>query len=419
MQTRNSEVKRLERVRRSPDVHLYLRDVAKPDIGLLLRGIVEFETETRLIAVSSHDQREHELSADDLAALTAVKADTWTELDESNSRLNIPEDTIDSLVKRGLLECSSGDDQTADDVPSVDALTATGWNRFAAHYHRMSRWHSASPDHGSNDGGGQARDRIFDERGLFDRLLRKYGPPPREFHSISSVAEPITLPLIDVESRLFELLRRRETVRQFDTARSLPLEVFSALLTYTFGCHGTMQLAENFVALKKSSPSGGALHPIEAYPLVLNISGLPSGMYHYNVGNHSLEVIEEIDEANARKRAMEFASGQDWISHAHAVFVMVARFDRFFWKYRNNSKAYKVLFLDAGHLSQTFYLLCTEFGVGPFFTAAINDAVIDKHLDLDGIRDGAVAICGCGIADSSSNATFNYVPYRARGDSSQ
>jgi nitroreductase len=56
------------------------------------------------------------------------------------------------------------------------------------------------------------------------------------------------------------------------------------------------------------------------------------------------------------------------------------------------------MLMDAGHLSQTFYLVCTDLGLGAFVTAAINGAKIEERLGVDPTRHGALAICGCGPA---------------------
>src|SRR5712691_8992762 len=91
---------------------------------------------------------------------------------------------------------------------------------------------------------------------------------------------------------------------------------------------------------------------------------------------------------------------------------MTARFDRSFWKYRWHDRAYRVLLLDAGHLSQTFYLVCTELGLGPFVTAAVNDANVEERLGLDPYREGVLALCGCGRpAASRSEWEPDFLPY--------
>ncbi|MDF5808502.1 hypothetical protein P4123_14470 [Pseudomonas aeruginosa] len=43
------------------------------------------------------------------------------------------------------------------------------------------------------------------------------------------------------------------------------------------------------VFVRKTSPSGGSLHPVEVYPIVLNVDGIERGIYHYSVRRHGLE----------------------------------------------------------------------------------------------------------------------------------
>jgi SagB-type dehydrogenase family enzyme len=75
---------------------------------------------------------------------------------------------------------------------------------------------------------------------------------------------------------------------------------------------------------------------------------------------------------------------------------MAARFERSFWKYREHAKAWRVIQLDAGHLSQTLYLSATELGLGAFVTGAINDRHAERLFGFDGLATGAVAACGFG-----------------------
>ncbi len=92
--------------------------------------------------------------------------------------------------------------------------------------------------------------------------------------------------------------------------------------------------------------------------------------------------------------------------------VLVSRFPRTFWKYRNHSKAYRVCVLDAGHLSQTLYISATEFGLGAFITAAMNEIDIEQALGLDELVESPIAICGFGIR-SSELATIEFDPQQA------
>ncbi|WP_243668296.1 SagB/ThcOx family dehydrogenase [Vulcanisaeta sp. JCM 16161] len=42
----------------------------------------------------------------------------------------------------------------------------------------------------------------------------------------------------------------------------------------------------------RAYPSAGALQPIEAYPVIHNVTGLREGLYHYDPFSHALEVLK-------------------------------------------------------------------------------------------------------------------------------
>jgi SagB-type dehydrogenase family enzyme len=76
--------------------------------------------------------------------------------------------------------------------------------------------------------------------------------------------------------------------------------------------------------------------------------------------------------------------------------VLAPRFERTFWKYRQHAKSYRVVAMEAGHLSQTLYLAATDAGLGAFITGAINEKHIERALQLDTIAEGVLAVCGFG-----------------------
>lgn len=396
---------------------LTLRDHVEPDIGSLLRGSIEFKGRTRLVAITPEDGREHPLDAAEAAVLSGIGVNRWHTLDEIQSSAGFDVNTLQSLFERGLLLKEETD--SAPPIKETTPARRAGWNHYAHLYHLMSRWDAPvlSPEDNQAEvptSGGNGSD--TEAGGTFDTLLKRYGAPPPAFFSAGNPEARLSLPPPDNSAQLYDTLRRRETTRQFDESRTLPRAQLANLLFYTFGCLGTRELAEDLTVLKKTSPSGGALHPIEAYPVIANVEGIPSGIYHYTAEHHGLESVKALEESAIRVIMRDFAAGQDWFESAHCMIVMVARFDRHFWKYRYNSKAYRVIYLDAGHLSQTFYLLCTEMGLGAFFTGAINDDCIEDHLGLATDTQGAVGICGCGIPLPGDELRFDYMPYDAGGE---
>jgi SagB-type dehydrogenase family enzyme len=142
----------------------------------------------------------------------------------------------------------------------------------------------------------------------------------------------------------------------------------------------------------KTSPSGGARHPIEAYLLALRIQGLERGLYHYDAASHRLELLREGASARA---VVQYLNGQKWCGNAAAVVLMTAVFARTQWKYPA-PRAYRVVLIDAGHICQTFCLVATWLGLAPFCTMALADSRIEKDLKLDGITESVLYVAGVG-----------------------
>ena len=213
---------------------------------------------------------------------------------------------------------------------------------------------------------------------------------------------------------LLSTLVNRKTVRDFATQQKTTLDDVASLLDLVWGTLGVVGEGGNLV-VKKTSPSAGALHPTEVYPLVLRVEGLEPGIYHYRVADRDLETLETMDLSRAEDLADLFCAGQFYPRGAHVLFIMCTRFERNFWSYRKHPKAYRTLLLDVGHLSQTFYLVCTALGLGPFFTSAINDIDIDRELGLDSSKQSAIGICGCGIPADKLIFSLSPEPPTKRG----
>ena len=126
-------------------------------------------------------------------------------------------------------------------------------------------------------------------------------------------------------------------------------------------------------------------------------------------GAHALARLRELDDAAAV--AQQLACGQEFAGETHVSFILTARFDRCFWKYRRTDKGYGALLMEAGHLSQTLYLLAAALGLGAWVTLAINSVEIEDLLELDGVDEGALAMLGCGVpSDEPSPLDMPFKP---------
>jgi putative peptide maturation dehydrogenase len=138
------------------------------------------------------------------------------------------------------------------------------------------------------------------------------------------------------------------------------------------------------------------LHAVEAFLLVQNVESLQPGLYHYHPVEHALQPLRALDASTARAQAALFVAQQPWFVDAAVMVILVARFARNFWKYRNHAKTYRALILDAGHLSHHQYLVATELGLAAFITAAVNEGDIEDAFGLDPMQEGVIAVTGFG-----------------------
>lgn len=384
------------------------RDVV--DLGSLLRGEVSVAREDALFVAVLAEGREERVTREELLALLAVPAASWTPLDEAAAATGLSGDGVEGLARRGLLLSDRDEEPFRELRRREEVVEAGGWHPWAAVYQLMARW-EADLLWGAEE---QMEEILTHSREWFDRHVERFGPPPPAFHERPDALGEVDLPAPRPKDGVFGLLRRRRTERAYDRSVPLSLEDFSTILETVYGCQGvrTLEGGDDLTVLKKTSPSGGSLHPVEVYPLVRDVEGLAPGLYHYAVRSHRLELLRAMEGPEVEDTLEAVTSGQSYFRSAHASFVLTARFHRTFWKYRGHAKAYRVVLLDAGHLSQTFYLVCGELGLGAFFTAAVNDGAADEALGLDRVREGALGVSGCGIvAEGADDLALVPEPY--------
>jgi putative peptide maturation dehydrogenase len=377
-------------IRRCAILYLEPRETVAFDLDLLLQGESGLRSTLQWFALAPHLGREVEVGTDEREALGAIGDAQWSERDALG--LAHGAGTIDALLAKGLL-VAQGSDHAQRDAKIRD----THWRGLSAASHLFGRWEGV-------DAGEAAR-----EAGLATNadMAERYGEPPPHFHARGPASARIALSR-PRPNTFDQLLQRRTTCRNFDAGRALDAARFSHLMHTVFAAQATRELAPNSAVVKKSSPSGGGLHPTEAYVLVQRVEGIAPGLYHYHSGEHALEPIATppptepgasapaSGSADPRALATSFVAGQHWFADAPVLLVLAARFRRCFWKYRNHAKAYRALILDAGHLSQTLYLAATELGLGAFVTSAINEVEIERAFGLDPLDEGPLAVCGFG-----------------------
>jgi SagB-type dehydrogenase family enzyme len=199
------------------------------------------------------------------------------------------------------------------------------------------------------------------------------------------------LPSADRGGEFRTVLEGRRTWRRF--ARGpLDLQSLGTLLDLTFRVKEWMAVEGQGRVPLKTSPSGGARHPLEAYVLSLNVSGLGRGLYHYRADRHGLE---RLTRTATPKQVEGYLPSQYWYRGASALVLITAVFERSRWRY-DYPRGYRAVLIEAGHFCQTFLLAATWLGLAPFCSMALADSRIESDLGIDGVNESVLYAAGVG-----------------------
>ena len=135
----------------------------------------------------------------------------------------------------------------------------------------------------------------------------------------------------------------------------------------------------------RTAPSAGALYPIETYIIAHNVEGLGRGVYHYNIRQHALEEIRLGDHTDQICAA---AMGQEVCGRSAVVFIWTAVFQR--CKYKYGQRAYRYIYLDAGHIAENLALAAVSLGLSSCPIAALYDDEVNAVLDVDGTEESVI-----------------------------
>jgi SagB-type dehydrogenase family enzyme len=287
---------------------------------------------------------------------------------------------LSNLIDAGLVERSR-----APRDKKAEALRGwSDWSPAASYFHMATR-NSHAPI--------ESDDSV---RVLRQRARQTPMPPASKSYPRN---RQVALPAPQTKGEFPRVLLERRTWRQFSPA-ALKLDDLATLLGLTFGVQSWLDLRGIGRVALKTSPSGGARHPIEAYVIAQRVRGLSRGLYHYNAATHRLELLHK--RVSPAKTA-SYLNGQAWCDGAGAVVLMTAVFARQQWKYPG-PRAYRIMLIDAGHLCQTFCLAATWLGLAPFCTMALADSEIESDLKIDGVSEAVVYAAGVGarVGDADS-----------------
>jgi SagB-type dehydrogenase family enzyme len=199
-------------------------------------------------------------------------------------------------------------------------------------------------------------------------------------------------PVLKGEKDLWKLIAQRRSRREYDSRGKLDLDVLAVLLWATQGI--TARWGDT---LFRVAPSAGGLFPVETYLNVRSVDQLESGIYHFRPADFDLEFLRKGNFSGGLAGA---ALEQAIVADAQVTFIWSAILARAKWKYRE--RAYRYIYLDAGHIAQNLYLAGEALGLGVCAVGAFLDDDVNRFLGLDGIEETVIYMASVGKLQGTS-----------------
>ena len=171
---------------------------------------------------------------------------------------------------------------------------------------------------------------------------------------------------------IINTLVNRYSEREFSD-RPLSFLDISQLIYFS---SGIKEMEEDTNKTRRVYPSAGARYPIELYLISNNISGLPKGLYHYNV---KLNTLETLIEEDLRNKSTEIFSGEINKFYPNYI-VLTGVMSRTEVKYGIN--AYRFALLECGHIGQNISLLSVNHNLGCCAIGGFDNDQLVKLLDI-------------------------------------
>ncbi len=226
-------------------------------------------------------------------------------------------------------------------------------------------------------------------------------PAPLPEKPVPAGAKVIKLPepglLPDKQVDFLQLIELRTSQRDYgDKALTL------AELSYLLWCTQGVKMPGKKNGSLRNVPSAGARHAFETYLFIQNVEGLRPGLYRFLPFEHMLYPIQRRmdDEASAaawEQFTTDFIASfytQKAVRESAVTFVWSAMQRRLTNQY--GMRAYRYLFLDAGHVCQNLYLAAETLKFGTCALGAWSDEKINHILQLDGKEEFAVYAASVG-----------------------
>jgi SagB-type dehydrogenase family enzyme len=140
----------------------------------------------------------------------------------------------------------------------------------------------------------------------------------------------------------------------------------------------------------RASASAGNLHPLELYAACGAVSGLDTGLYHFDPGSFALARVRPVDV----RAHLAHAVGDPALAGTAAVIVVTGIPWRTTWKYAE--RGWRHVFWDAGSLLANLLAVAAAHGVPAHLVFGFMDGEVSHILGIDGTTECAVAVVAVG-----------------------
>lgn len=185
--------------------------------------------------------------------------------------------------------------------------------------------------------------------------------------------EPELLP--DKQVNFLELIELRSTIRTYKDA-NISLKDLSYLLWCTQG----VKMGMPGGGTMRTVPSAGARHAFETYLLIQRVEGLPAGLYRFLALEHALLPVDITPEKS--EELLQSFKPKNMVQASAVTFIWTAELERMTYKFAN--RAYRYLFIDAGHVCENLYLAAQTIQMGVCAVGAFYDEKLNAALGVDG-----------------------------------
>jgi SagB-type dehydrogenase family enzyme len=334
-----------------------------------------------LIADNFMTRRAIAISKDTLTVLNACSAPIpLTDLRKvlTEEGFSVAEDemsgVIESLVSSGLLIENSQEGRSC----AYDNMSWGYWGPEAAYFHFATK-------------DAPYIEATVDENEYINEI-RMGDQPPIAKRYPNTIKLPLPHVYRDLSQGFYSVLVSRRTVREFKS-EPVSIDDFSQLCDLVFAPKHFIDADAFGILPMRTYANAGARSELEVYTNILDVGGIDAGLYHYNSIEHTLEYLRE---PLSREDIHHLCYEQPMCDNAAAIFFISARLDRMGHKYRH-PRALRAIYIDAGHLGQTFSMVATACGLGPWETAAYRDTEVENLLGLDGVSETVLYCLGIGI----------------------